>query len=287
MNARVTAKTQVNLLPGDKNMNNKVISVIAFASSAAILIGVLAKNQNSEQTSTTTTDLSTQTAIMTEDTGINQTSAHKVPNTTNLRFGNLKTNKNITDVLKKRYAAVSDNPQYPSIEERVAALEKMYPDQTIDAEQVIDTLSQPTAWKNSSTEGKGLPLTQAEMTDGREFIEFDRERVAVMLPGDKIELPIKDLGGAVKVVIDSIKDEGDKTLTWNGHLEGVNEFMRVTLTQGVGISVGLIETENATYNLQSSDSKGWIASTKVLMKHDPADGLIDEHDHSATDHHHD
>jgi hypothetical protein len=268
-------------------MNNKMISVIAFASSAAILIGVLAKNQNSEQTNTAATDLSTQTATMPDDTAINQTSAHKVPNTKNLRFGSLKTHKSITDVLKKRYAAVSDNPQYPSIEERVAALEKMYPDQTIDAEQVIDTLSQPTAWKNSSTEGKGLPLTQAEMTDGREFIEFDRERVAVMLPGDKIELPIKDLGGAVKVVIDSIKDEGDKTLTWNGHLEGVNEFMRVTLTQGVGISVGLIETENATYNLQSSDNKGWIASTKVLMKHDPTDGLIDEHDHSATDHHHD
>jgi hypothetical protein len=270
-------------------MNIKVVILIVLAASVTMLAG-FALNNTDKNSTMTPENLSTQSEKAQDpisdltDIHTHQSAAEKITRT-------VKSQKNtttITEALKLRYNAVSDNSQYPTIEDRIAALEHMYPGQSIDPENLVDTLSQPTAWKDSAGDGKGLHLSEEHLKDGREFIEFDRNRVAVMLPGDKIELPIKDLGGAVKVVIDSVKDEGANTLTWSGHVEGAKEFMRVSITQGDGISVGLIETENATYNLQSNDNKGWIASTAVLMKHDPADGLIvDEHDHSATDHHHD
>jgi hypothetical protein len=274
-------------------MNIKIVTMIVLASSAVVIAGFAVNNssKNSEKNAVAATNnLSDQSEIMQNPTNATN-SANTNQTFTEKTIAAVKKQKNttkITDALKLRYNAVSNNPQYPTIEDRIVALENMYPEQSIDPENLVDTLSQPTAWKDSAGDGKGLHLSEEHLKDGREFIEFDRERVAVMLPGDKIELPIKDLGGAVKVVIDSIKDEGANTLTWSGHVEGAKDFMRVSITQGDGISVGLIETENATYNLQSNDNKGWIASTAVLMKHDPADGLIvvDEHDHSATDHHH-
>jgi hypothetical protein len=290
----VSLKAPVNVYT-EKRMNIKIAVMIALASSMTVLAGFALKDAdknfiaaNSGQSKIAQPEIA-QPEIIQPGTAqgasnnMNRLNTHK---TNSDRKTAVAKKQTISDALKLRYNAVSDNPQYPTIEDRIAALENMYPEQTIDPENVIDILSQPNAWKESENDGKGLHLSETELKDGRNFIEFDRERVAVMLPGDKIELPIKEMGGAVKVVIDSIKDEGDKTFTWNGHLEGAKEFMRVTITQGEGISVGAIETEKGNYALQSNDNKGWIASTDILMKHHPRDGLLDGHDHSPTDHNH-
>jgi hypothetical protein len=267
---------------------------LALTSSAAIITIFLAKNNsnenafaqaltiNTEQSVIKATGSETQTSTQTYTTNILATPIAVAP----IAVAHKTSATKMNEAVAHRYKAVSDNPQYPTIEERVIALEQLYPEQQIDPEKVVDALSQPTAWKESAPAGKELLLSDKHANDGREFIEFDRERIAVMLAGDKIELPINDLGGAVHVVIDSVINEDSNTLTWNGHVEGAKEFMRVTITQGDGISVGLIETEKGSYTLQSNDNKGWIASNTVLMQHDPIDGLVPDEEHSTPDHHH-
>jgi hypothetical protein len=267
-------------------MNKKIFFLLALTSFVTLIIFFTTKKNDAESTIAANANLSEQSTPTIAGTHTEPTQPH-LANTMQPKAP--KSLTKITDALVRRYQAVSDNPQYPTIEERVTALEQLYPEQTIDPEKVVDALSKPTAWKETAsktTVGKELLLTPTEIQDGREFIEIDRERIAVMLAGDKIELPISDLGGAVPIVIDSVLDEGGNTLTWNGHVQDAKEFMRVTITQGDGISVGLIETEKGSYTLQSHDSKGWIASNKVLIRHDPADGLLTEHDHSETDHQH-
>jgi hypothetical protein len=266
-------------------MNAKIIFLLALTSSAAIITIVLTKNHNTE-------NAFAQIPSITEQPRMNATVSEipkpTQPHTTNtlVASNTPKMTKKINETVARRYQAVSDNAQYPTIEDRVVALEQLYPEQKIDPEKVVDALSQPTAWKESAPAGKELLLSDKHANDGREFIEFDRERIAVMLAGDKLDLPINDLGGAVQIVIDSVVNEGSNTLTWNGHVEGAKEFMRVTITQGDGISVGLIETEKGSYTLQSNDNKGWIASNKILMQHDPVDGIAPDGEHSASDHHH-
>jgi hypothetical protein len=197
--------------------------------------------------------------------------------------------KKSSDMLNRRYQAVSDNPNYPTIDDRIAELQNMYPEKTFDAEQVVDTLSKRSAWKETDKKTDGTPFSEKELNDGRDVIEYDRERIAVSLPGDKLELPIQQIGGSVITTIESVTQEGNNTTTWIGRVEGkgATEVMRVVITQGDGISVGSIETDKGNFTLQSNDNKGWIASNDKLFKHDPRDGMLSEQDHPPHIHEHD
>jgi hypothetical protein len=185
---------------------------------------------------------------------------------------------------QQRYQAIASE-QYPDMETRQDALHQHHPNLQIDADELVDLLSEPTAWRNLSQVPEHLPLTTEEKNDGREFIEIDTKRWAVLLPGDEVELPVNRTGVRYTVIIDGIEKQPNDTITWHGHLKNIDGPMLVSLTQGEGISLGGFDTPNGHYVIQVNGNQGWVASSATLFKpnpNHPTDIVIppvDDHQH--------
>ncbi len=185
---------------------------------------------------------------------------------------------------QQRYQAIAIE-QYPDLETRQDALRQHHPNLQIDADNLVDLLSESSAWRNLSQVPEHLPLTTEEKNDGREFIEINTKRWAVLLPGDEIELPVNRTGLRYTVIIDGIEKQLGNTTTWHGHLKNIDGPMLVSLTQGEGISLGGFDTPNGHYVIQVNGNQGWVASSATLFKPNPnhrTDMVIppvDDHQH--------
>ncbi len=169
---------------------------------------------------------------------------------------------------QQRYQAIASE-QYPDLETRQATMRQHHPNLPIDADELVDLLSEPAAWRSLSQTPEHLPLTTEEKNDGREFIEINTKRWAALLPGDEIELPVTRAGARYTVIIDGIEKQSNDSMTWHGHLKNIDGPMLVSLTQGNGISLGGFDTPNGHYVIQVNDSQGWIASSSTLFKPNP------------------
>ena len=168
-----------------------------------------------------------------------------------------------------RYRAVSDNPQFPNLEQRIAELNHLYPYREFSSAEVLDLLAQSSAWESSSEIPESLPITDEQRNDGRAFIELNPERFQVLLPGDTLELPLEKLGMHLQIQIDSREPLANGGFTLHGHVLGSDELMRVTITQGPGLSLAGIDTPQGHIVMQANDTHGWIASSETLFKQDP------------------
>lgn len=168
-----------------------------------------------------------------------------------------------------RYETVSDNAQFPTLDQRIAELGELYPYREFSADEVLDLLAQTNAWESSATVPDSLPLTDEQKNDGRAFIELNPERFQVLLPGDTLELPLEKLGMHLQMQVDSREPLANGGFTLHGHLVGSNEIMRVTITQGPGLSLAGIDTPQGHVVMQANDTHGWIASSETLFKQDP------------------
>jgi hypothetical protein len=128
-------------------MNTKIIFLLALTSSAAIITMVLAKNHSTENAFTQVPTITVQAAVH-ATTGETQTLIQTHTMSTTVAPNTSKIAKKISGAVARRYEAISDNPQYPTIEERVVALEQLYPEKQIDPEKVVDALSQPLRGKS-------------------------------------------------------------------------------------------------------------------------------------------
>lgn len=169
----------------------------------------------------------------------------------------------------ERYQAVSDNPQFPSLEQRIAELNQLYPYREFSSAEVLDLLAQANAWESSPDIPESLPITDEQRNDGRAFIELNPERFQVLLPGDTLELPLEKLGMHLQMQVDSREPLENGGFTLHGHLVGSAEIMRVTITQGPGLSLAGIDTPQGHIVMQANDTHGWIASSETLFKQDP------------------
>jgi len=169
----------------------------------------------------------------------------------------------------ERYKAVSDNPQFPSLEQRIAELNQLYPYREFSSAEVLDLLAQSHAWESSAGVPDGLPITDEQRNDGRAFIELNPERFQVLLPGDTLELPLEKLGMHLQMQVDSRESLANGGFTLHGHIVGSDEVMRVTITQGSGLSLAGIDTPQGHIVMQANDTHGWIASSETLFKQDP------------------
>jgi hypothetical protein len=168
----------------------------------------------------------------------------------------------------ERYQAVSDNPQFPSLEQRIAELNQLYPYREFSSAEVLDLLAQANAWESSPDIPESLPITDEQRDDGRAFIELNPERFQVLLPGDTLELPLEKLGMHLQMQVDSREPLANGGFTLHGHLVGSAELMRVTITQGPGLSLAGIDTPQGHIVMQANDTHGWIASSETLFKQD-------------------
>lgn len=169
----------------------------------------------------------------------------------------------------ERYQAISDNAQFPSLEQRIAELNQFYPYREFSSAEVLDLLAQANAWESSPDIPESLPITDEQRNDGRAFIELNPERFQVLLPGDTLELPLEKLGMHLQMQVDSREQLANGGFTLHGHLVGSDEIMRVTITQGPGLSLAGIDTPQGHIVMQANDTHGWIASSETLFKQDP------------------
>lgn len=175
----------------------------------------------------------------------------------------------VTGQLEQRYQSVSHNSRLPSLDARLAELHELYPYREFSPEQVVDLMSQPTAWQPSAAAPDELPLTDIQRNDGREFIELNPERLEVLLPGDSFELPLESLGMRLQMEVDSREVLANGGFTLHGRVLGGTELMRVTITQSGGLSLAGIDTPQGHVVMQANDHQGWIASSETLFKQDP------------------
>lgn len=171
--------------------------------------------------------------------------------------------------VQQRYQAIAHTDQYPDIATRKDAMREHNPALNISDDDLIDLLQEPNAWRNLSEAPAGLPLSAEEQKDGREFIELNPHRWAILLPGDEIDLPVTGTGARYTMVIDKIEHQANNTTTWHGHLKNIDEPMLVSLTQGDGISLGGFDTPNGHYVVQANNNQGWVASSATLFKPNP------------------
>lgn len=182
---------------------------------------------------------------------------------------NPRPTRSAQEELQERYQAISDNKNFPSLEQRITELNQLYPYREFSPEDVVDLLAQSNAWQSAAQVPDNLPITEAQRNDGRAFIELNPERFQVLLPGDTLQLPLEKLGMDLQMQVDSREPLANGGFTLHGHLVGSNELMRVTITQGPGLSLAGIDTPQGHIVMQANDSHGWIASSETLFKQDP------------------
>jgi len=168
-----------------------------------------------------------------------------------------------------RDQAVADDVQAPELEQRISDLNQLYPYREFSQSEVADLLAQPNAWESSAELPEGLLLTDEQRNDGRAFVELNPERFQILLPGDTIELPLEKLGMHLQVQVDSREPLANGGFTLHGHVLGGDELMRVTITQGPGLTLAGMDTPQGHIIMQANDTQGWVASSETLFKQNP------------------
>lgn len=172
-------------------------------------------------------------------------------------------------LLEQRYQSLAQNKRLPNLQSRLMELHELYPYREFSPEEVVDLMAEPTAWQAATSIPDELPLTDAQRTDGREFIELSPERLEVLLPGDSFELPLERLGLHLQMQVDSREALPDGGFTLHGRILGASELLRVTITQRGSLSLAGIDTPQGHVVMQANDGQGWIAASDTLFKQDP------------------
>lgn len=180
-----------------------------------------------------------------------------------------------------------------TIQERLDAINNRRPDLHIDSNTLQAKMAQTTAWSNTDTIPKNLPLKPEEFTDGRHFIAVDDLKIETLMPGDKLNINIPDTNNDHEVVIDTVEKHDYNSITWYGHINGADgQTYSVSMTRGETLTVAGFDTPDGHFVLQGQGKDGWIASSSLLFKEhtnpiDPQDVLNAEahthtHDHTHT-----
>ncbi len=158
------------------------------------------------------------------------------------------------------------NPDYPTFASRFDEIRARRDGLHLDPEALLAAMHQPTAWTVDESQAEGLPLTDEERHDGREFIRFSPLKVETLVPGDVIEIPIWQANANYRMQVDRVEAHGDGNVTWYGHLKEFERDNQVTITRGESLTYGGITTPDALYVLEARGEKGWIADSGTLFK---------------------
>lgn len=160
--------------------------------------------------------------------------------------------------------------RYPEIAERLDTMQQRRPNRYFNPEAVAAAVKRDTAWTPAEEPPEDLPLTEEEMTDGRQFIQFDSLKLETLMPGDAMTVFVEDSGENYRVVVDRVEKHDYNSITWHGHIDGRDgHTYDVSFTRGDTLTVGGMGTPDGHYVLQAHGDDGWIASSGLLFKYDP------------------
>lgn len=185
--------------------------------------------------------------------------------------------------------------EYQYVQDRLEIMRERRPGVDYDPNEVAAAMARTDAWTPLSSPPTGLPLSPAELTDGREFIDLDSLKIETLVPGDTMKLAIGATDQEYDVKIDTVEKLDESRLTFSGHIDGYDgQSYFVSMSKGQVLTMGGVDTPDGHFTIQAHGNKGWVASSGALFKEhvDPilppgADGqAVDGHSHDGHDHSH-
>lgn len=183
-------------------------------------------------------------------------------------------------LLDDQYQKINQNPAYPTLDSRMAALLERRPDSTISKEVLLQNLAENSAWKSSGrviedvTHGTGNNQSASK----KYVVEFNREKIETLMNGDTLEVLVPETGNSHLMRVDNIQSNGNGNITWSGVLldENGGDYYPVTFTQSQGnLTVGGISTPAGHFGLEARGDSGWLMASRVMTNaHDDKPDFI-------------
>ncbi|MBK8969875.1 MAG: hypothetical protein IPM37_00340 [Hahellaceae bacterium] len=158
------------------------------------------------------------------------------------------------------------NPDYPTFADRVQEVMARRNGEVFDLRALWDASRQEEGWAAAQDTPEAPELSDAERQDGREFIQVNPLKIESLVPGDRLTLPINQIGQRYAVRIDNVRVQSGNAVTWTGHLEDVDQDHTVVITRGDTLIMAGITTPQGHFEMQARGDQGWIASSATLFK---------------------
>lgn len=123
-------------------------------------------------------------------------------------------------------------------------------------EEFLQALYTPSAILPLPDEERPSPLAQWGLS--REEIRFHRGKLETLFPGDEMYLYSRQLGQNLIMRVDRIQDHRDGSLSWHGHLKGLDGHFTISFTQGPQFTLARMETPWGLFRLDVQGDRGWL-----------------------------
>lgn len=218
-----------------------------------------------------------------------------------LTSGNANAPDNETASIDDTSLFTQDDPNddYATFGDRVQEIQARRHGQPVDAKALWNAMQQKQAWQPLAGTPDAPELNDIDRNDGREFIRINPLKIESLVAGDKLDITLAQTNKNYTVNIDNVQSDGGESVTWTGHLEGLESDNQVNITRGDTLIVAGITTPEGLFEMQTRGEEGWIASSTTMFKgvdlhlEVPPDAIgstaaqpNDAHDHQHDNHNH-
>ncbi|MBQ4857759.1 hypothetical protein [Pseudoalteromonas sp. MMG007] len=168
--------------------------------------------------------------------------------------------------LEDRYQTISKNENYPTLSSRISVINARRSNVNYSAEDLLAAIEKTSAWEEIRQPGKNLnKLSADELSDGRQFIDFDPLKVESLMVGDHLDIAIESIGQVFDMKVDSVRIFEDGNIMWKGKIANIKNGS-VTITQSNVITLAAVILNDDDFTLEAHGSDGWIHNSGELFK---------------------
>ena len=121
----------------------------------------------------------------------------------------------------------------------------------------------PTAWAEPEI-SPDLPQKYQRIGVSARALKIDHEKISALRSGDKIELPIPQLGQTFQMQVENVTRHGNGDRSLKGHIDDDETPYSVIMTEGKTITFATINTPGGSFTLEAEGDQGWIMSAADL-----------------------
>ncbi len=119
-------------------------------------------------------------------------------------------------------------------------------------------------WQFIDAPGEQLPVVPTQDGDGRVYIRFNRLKLDLLQPGDKLTFALPQVDHDYTMVVSEVFEHGHGIASWSGHIVGMPEEYPVSFTQGPDYTRAGIATPAGYFALEAYGGSGWILPPAAL-----------------------
>ena len=211
-------------------------------------------------------DASVDSQKMSSQSGAN-TNAHEIITQVAQSNGTQKNKKEDKSGSDNALTTPDKNPHFKTVSDRMEAMEKWIGKENFTAEEIAEAQKSDDLWELADTsDSEGMPLTEDEKNDGRQFFKVSPAKFASTLPGDTLKFDLPDSGDKFEVNIEQVGSPLKGIVTWSGAMNELgNELNSFSMTRGNNYYSGHINTPTNTYTFEVFGNKGWIHESGALF----------------------